>query len=229
MLRKKGSTLFLLSLLACFALFLSGSAALAATAKSNKDDKPVKIGFLVDKTGPLAAYGYCHELVAEAAAKAINKSGGIDGRPIELVIRDTQSDAGVAAVQARQLVENDHVDFLMGTNTSAVATAAAPVAKELQTVYFPTTGYFPASGGSVVNSPNMENRWIFDFNTNVHQETLGVAHFIKNDLKVNNWAIVVVDYSWGWDQQHYFTEAAKKDGINITASIRVPLGTMLLS
>ncbi len=222
---RRNKYLSFLAIFVCLILLLSGCSAKGMTSNNNTANKPIKIGFLVDKTGALAAYGYAHEQVAKATVQTINQSGGVSGRQLELDIKDTQSNANIAAVQARQLVENDDVDFLMGTNTSAVATAVAPVAKELQTVYFPTTGYFPESGGSVVNSPNTENRWVFDFNTNVHQEALGVASFIKNDLKVNNWATVVVDYDWGWDDEHYFAEAAKEDGINITAAIRVPLGT----
>ncbi|MEW6275516.1 MAG: ABC transporter substrate-binding protein [Bacillota bacterium] len=202
-------------------LFLAGCG--GSGGKENKapakDTSPIKIGFLVDKTGALASYGYAHEKVGKAAVENINKSGGVNGRPLELVIRDTESNPSVAAVQARRLIENEKVDFLLGSNTSAVVLAVAPIARELKTVYFGT------AGGALLTTPGKGNRYVFDFNTNVKQETAGVVKFIKDDLKVDNWLTVVVDYAWGWDQEQSFAEAAKENGIKVVKQIRVPLGT----
>lgn len=184
-----------------------------------KDTSPIKVGFLVDKTGALASYGYAHEKVGKAAVEDINKSGGVNGRQMDLVIRDTESNPSVAAVQARRLIENDKVDFLLGSNTSAVVLAISPIAKELKTVYFGT------AGGALLTTPGKGNRYVFDFNTNVKQETTGVIKYIKEDLKVDNWITVVVDYAWGWDQEQSFAEAAKANGIKVVKQIRVPLGT----
>src|SRR5665647_1276122 len=87
---------------------------------SDLKGKPIKVGFLVDQTGPLAQYGHAHQLVGEAAARRINKNGGIGGRPIQLIIADTESDASAATPRTRQLIASDHVDFLLGSNTSGV-------------------------------------------------------------------------------------------------------------
>jgi branched-chain amino acid transport system substrate-binding protein len=182
-------------------------------------DRPLKIGLLADKTGPLAAYGYAHEKVAQAVVKKINKEGGVNGQPIELIVADTESNASVATMKMRQLIESSKVDFVVGSNTSAVVLAVAPTAKELNTVYFPT------AGGALLTTPGKGNRYVFDYNTDVKQETQVAARFANQELKIKDWATVVVDYAWGWDQEQSFKEAAKAEGLNVLASVRVPIGT----
>lgn len=179
---------------------------------------PIKVGFLVDQTGALAAYGYAHELVGRAAAETINSQGGINGRPLELVIEDTESDPSVAAPKARRLIESEGVDFLLGSNTSAVVLAVVPIAEELETVYFPT------AGGALLTEPGTGNRYVFDFNTNVKQEVRGVLSFIDSELDADTWMTAVVDYSWGWDNEQTFVAEAEAMGIEVANSLRVPLG-----
>lgn len=182
--------------------------------------EPIKIGFLIDKTGALAAYGYAHQKIGEATVKYINSHGGVDGRPLQLVEADTTSDPGVAATKARRLITSDKVDFLMGSNTSAVVLAIAPIAKELKTPYFAT------AGGALLTEPGRGNRYVFDFNTDVKQEVNGVASFIQSKLPtVKTWATVVVDYAWGWDNEMTFRNSAASHGLTVNAQIRVPLGS----
>jgi branched-chain amino acid transport system substrate-binding protein len=182
-------------------------------------DRPLKIGLLADSTGALAAYGYAHEKVARAVVEKINKEGGVAGQPIKLVVADTESNASVATMKMRQLIESNNVDFVVGSNTSAVVLAVAPIAKELKTVYFPT------AGGALLTTPGKGNRYIFDFNTDVKQETRVAARFAHQVLKIKDWITVVVDYAWGWDQEQSFRAAAKANGLNTLTSIRVPIGT----
>ncbi len=182
-------------------------------------NRPLKIGLLADTTGPLAAYGYAHEKVARAVVEKINKEGGVAGQPIKLVVADTESKASAATIRMRQLIESSSVDFVVGSNTSAVVLAVAPIAKELKTVYFPT------AGGALLTTPGKGNRYIFDLNTDVKQETLAAAKFAGQSLKIKDWATVVVDYAWGWDQEQSFKEAASANNLNVHASIRVPIGT----
>lgn len=188
-------------------------------AASELDGEPIKVGFLVDKTGALADYGKAHEKVGTAAVKRINENGGINGRPLELVIADTESDPATAAPRARQLVEQDKVDFLLGSNTSGVVLAVASVADETETVYFPT------AGGALLTTPENATRYVFDINTDVRQEALGVTQFIADNLEADTWVTVVADYAWGWDQEKWFTQTAEDQGMEVVNSMRVPLGT----
>ena len=190
-----------------------------AQAQTTQLNRPVKIGLLADRTGALAAYGYAHEKVATAVVKKINDEGGIAKQPVRLFVADTESDASVATLKMRRLIESDGVDFVVGSNTSAVVLAVAPIAKELKTVYFPT------AGGALLTTPGKGNRYIFDFNTDVKQETLAASKFATKDLKVMDWATVVVDYAWGWDQEQNFKSSLETAGGKVLNSVRVPIGT----
>jgi branched-chain amino acid transport system substrate-binding protein len=179
--------------------------------------EPIKIGMIADSTGGLAAYGYSHEKVLRAAIKKINSEGGISGRPIELYVEDTESKPPVGALKFRKLVESNGVSFVIDSNSSGVAIACAPIAKELKTPYFPCAGATEISGEN-------GNRYVFQPCTNVRQEAKGVAKFAVEKIG-KKWVTVVVNYAWGWSNEKEFTEFIKQAGGEVLTSIRVPLGT----
>ncbi|MES2216003.1 MAG: ABC transporter substrate-binding protein [Patescibacteria group bacterium] len=88
----------------------------------------VKIGAIYTLTGPIASYGEFQKQSAETAVKEINDAGGINGKPVELLIEDSASDAkkGVDAYQALKLkgVKYYIVEY------SPVAAAVRPLAVE---------------------------------------------------------------------------------------------------
>lgn len=179
---------------------------------------PIKIGLLCEKTGALAAYGYAHELVAEGVVAKINAEGGIGGRPIELIVEDTASDSSTGANKMRKLIENDGVDFVVGSNTSAVVLAVAPIAKELKTVYLST------AGGAGLTEPGKGNRYVFELNTDTKQEANAATKFAVDNVG-KKWATAVVDYSWGWDAEQFFIKAMTEVSGSVSSSVRVPVGT----
>ena len=179
--------------------------------------EPIKIGMIADSTGGLAAYGYSHEKVLRAAIKKINSEGGISGRPIELYVEDTESKPPVGALKFRKLVESNGVSFVIDSNSSGVAIACAPIAKELKTPYFPCAGATEISGEN-------GNRYVFQPCTNVRQEAKGVAKFAVEKMG-KKWVTIVVNYAWGWSNEKEFTDFIKQAGGEVLTSIRVPLGT----
>ncbi len=102
--------------------------ALAAT-------QSIKIGLLTDRDGELAAYGAMLENgFALGLSYATNGKNTIAGRAIEIVIRDTQSDAATGVQAARDLIEKDHVDVLIGAPSSEVTLAVADVVKQAKKI-----------------------------------------------------------------------------------------------
>ena len=77
-------------------------------------DEPIKIGIIADLTGPFTTYGTSLSRSAELAVKEVNEAGGIDGRPVEVVVEDIQTDVTATVDKARKLVESDNVDLVMG-------------------------------------------------------------------------------------------------------------------
>src|SRR5580700_7522599 len=72
--------------------------------------KPYKIGTIQPLSGPGALGGKTALVGIEMAVDRINKSGGINGRPIALVVADDESKPDVARRKAEKLVEEDKID-----------------------------------------------------------------------------------------------------------------------
>lgn len=200
----------------CIAMFMASMFFLPQVAVGQAK-KPIKIGVVADKTGGLAAYGYSHEKVLRAAARITNEKGGIEGRPVELYVEDTESKPSVGALKFRKLVETDGVDFVIDSNMSGVAVACAPIAKELKTPYFPSASATEISG-------EKGNRYVFQMCTSIREEAKGTAKWAVQNLG-KKWVIVVVNYAWGWSNQEDFTKYLTENGGQVLESIRVPLGT----
>ena len=76
--------------------------------------EPLKLGLLLDFTGPLANYG--QELLKgfELAIEHINDAGGVWGMPVETAVGDTALDPTIAVEEARRLIDVEHVHGLVG-------------------------------------------------------------------------------------------------------------------
>ena len=87
----------------------------------------IKIGALMSLTGGLAPYGPPIVNGAKLAVEQINAAGGILGRQVELVVRDTATSPDVGRDAARKLVELDRVPAIVGALSSGVTIAASSV------------------------------------------------------------------------------------------------------
>jgi branched-chain amino acid transport system substrate-binding protein len=76
------------------------------------EDKPVKIGLLTVKTGPLAQGGIQMEQGINLFLKHRDKK--LAGRKAELVVGDTGGNPAGTKTKAQELIERDHVDFIVG-------------------------------------------------------------------------------------------------------------------
>ena len=65
--------------------------------------EPIKIGFQAHRTGIGAAYGRWYEITTNAAVKLINDAGGINGRPVEIIVEDDGTDPAARRRSGRQV------------------------------------------------------------------------------------------------------------------------------
>src|SRR6266849_5228473 len=115
---------------------------------SAEAQKPIKVGVPLPLSGPPALFGEPASKGAQMFVDEINAKGGVLGRKIELVIRDSKADANEAVRVSRELILKENVDFLMGTLTSAEGPAVSVVAKHTKTVFIapiPSTDQQPAA------------------------------------------------------------------------------------
>ena len=106
------------AVLAC--VLLLGLASACDDGSPEADDAPaLKIGLLLNFSAESEAKARDRERAFDLAVKHINAAGGVLGRPVETVSRDSTQDPAVAAEEARRMIEDDGVHALVGPNSSA--------------------------------------------------------------------------------------------------------------
>jgi branched-chain amino acid transport system substrate-binding protein len=177
--------------------------------------RPIRIGFQVHRTGIGAVYGRWYERTTTAAVRLINETGGIAGRPVEIVAEDDGTDPKRGPEVVEKLARQHNVDFVYGTLFSHVVIASAPRAGELKIPYFVVSeGYHVASGKL--------NRYVFQPGiTDVRAQVTAMASWIFDKLgkKVT---MIYPDYAFGYDHRDYFSQAAAKGGGTVLERLAIP-------
>lgn len=91
-----------------------------------RSERPIKIGFVGCLTGRLSDLGTAGRNGVTLAVEQLNATGGINGRMLELIVKDDQQDA-VVAKQVDQALINEGVIAIIGHMTSAMSVAALPI------------------------------------------------------------------------------------------------------
>jgi branched-chain amino acid transport system substrate-binding protein len=113
------------ALLAALAAFAAGPAAA---------QEPIKIGALLAVTGPASFLGAPEARTLEMLVEELNAKGGIAGRKVQLIVKDTGASPEKAISFAKQLIEEEQVFALVGPATSGETMAVKPIAEESRTL-----------------------------------------------------------------------------------------------
>jgi branched-chain amino acid transport system substrate-binding protein len=111
--------------------------------KAADQKQPIKIGAFFALSGPGAPIGTPTKLVAEMAVDQINKAGGINGRPLELVIGDTESDPAKAATIVKKFIHSDKVAAIIGPTATGEGMQVKKIVEEAGIPIFMTVGGDP--------------------------------------------------------------------------------------
>jgi branched-chain amino acid transport system substrate-binding protein len=179
-------------------------AAALAPAGANAADS-IKIGFPIPLSGPTSIYGKPILAGAELAVSEINAKGGVLGRKLELLSRDSKANADEAVRLSRELILKDGVDFLSGTLTSAEAPAVSTVAKENKIVFIA-----PTSKTTLLTDEKHIHPYIFRVASNTDVEGLAGATLMARWKDVKTVATIAPDYAYGRDSIAAFIAAIKK-------------------
>ena len=110
------------------ALATAGAALASTLAKpAIAANEPIRIGYLPALTGPSSSTGIGINRGFELAVKELNAAGGINGRQLELVVRDTQSDPTKAVNGAAELAHGVKVSVVFGPLNSGESLAVVPL------------------------------------------------------------------------------------------------------
>ena len=94
---------------------------------------PVRIGFLAGTSGRVADLGISGRDAAQLLIDSCNREGGVDGRPVQLVIKDDQQDPEQARQAVKELIDAG-VEALIGPMTSDMGLAVTPLINEARLI-----------------------------------------------------------------------------------------------
>lgn len=96
-------------------------------ASAQSDKPPIKIGVLGTFSGPLSTATVTAEQGVDYAVEQLNKAGGLNGRKVEIIVRDTNGEPTKAVNFAKQMISSDGVVAIIGPANSGEGLAAVPV------------------------------------------------------------------------------------------------------
>ena len=195
----------------CLSVVLLGSMLVAAGCsddEASSSEDTIKVGVLASMTGPLEVYGKQTVQGFELGLDyATDGKMEVDGKKIEFIVEDTETKPDVAVKQATKLLEEDEVDFLVGSSSSGDTLAVLPLAEEYEKIMVVE----PAVADSITGEN--WNRYIFRTGRNSSQDSVAAAASIaKEGVKI---ATLAQDSAYGREGVQAFKEGAEKLGAEI--------------
>ncbi len=180
--------------------------------------KPLKIGTLQPLSGAAAAGGKTALVGTQMAVDRINKTGGVNGRPIELVVADYESKPDVGQRKAEKLATEDKIDAHQGGFLSNVCLACMPIWDEHKIV-----NMIGVCLDTTITTSKCSRYTFRPFDYAPAQAVAFAPYLVKKMGK--KWFIGYADYSWGQSTKDAYSEQIKKAGGEVVGTMGIPLGT----
>ena len=169
--------------------------------------EPIKIGVSQPLTGAFAASGNYVAQGAKMAEDAINASGGVLGRKIQLVIEDNKSNPTEAVSTAEKLISKDKVPVMMGAWSSTLTLAVMPKLMEYGVPMLVET----SSSGKITTSGNP---WIFRISPTTEMEAKAFAPMAKS-LGIKKADVLATNNDFGLGASKEFSDMLKANGVQV--------------
>ncbi len=182
-----------------------------------RGETPIRLGWIDPITGTLSALAASEVEGAKYAADAVNKKGGILGRPVELLIEDSANDVGTGVQKARKLIERDKVDVIFGDVNSGIAYAISQVTSEKKVFHIVPGGHTDPITGT-------DCKWnVFRIcNTTSMDAAAITGELVKRFGK--KFFFITPDYAYGHTLQDAFIKNLKAAGGEFSGDM-LPINT----
>ncbi len=159
----------------------------------------IKIGALYPTSGPCQLIGENALLGTQILVDEINAAGGLNGKMVEIVHRDSKCDPAEATAMARELVSRENVNFLAGGVSSSVGQAISEIARQEEIIYMAA---IPKS--TQMTSPENFHKHVFRAAANTNTEGKSGA-VIAERLGAEKICTILMDYSYGHSLDEAFS------------------------
>jgi len=163
----------------------------------------IRIGWTADMPGIGATFYASQKKAIELFIEQTNAAGGVLGKQLELVIRDSKLKPDVGATVARELILSEKCDFLIGPTSSGVAKAVTNVAKEFKKIV-----YFHTSNTEDLTTKDF-HPYMFQVVPNTGIEGRGITKFLSQK-PYKRYCFIGPDYAYAHTQWDAFQENLKK-------------------
>lgn len=194
---------------------LKGAGAAAATAIagfpfiSRAENKPIRMGMVTIQSGRFAMIGSASSKGALTEIDKFNAAGGLNGRKIELIIRDSKAKPEESARLARELVNSEGCEVLFDADSSAAAFAIQEVAKETGVL----TVHMNSETSSLTADPKLHVPTAFRAaRQGIHDSIAGGSYAgeVAKQKKLTKWMGCSPDYAYGRDSNQLFFKYLKQ-------------------
>ena len=186
---------------------------LALVFSCTKEKEPYKVGAVFSVTGRTSFLGEPEKKTAVMIAEAINKVGGINGHPLELVIYDDESDETKAVLAVKRLLKKDKVPVIIGPSLSGNTLAVVKVMNDAK------VPLVSCAASNKIVTPVVDRHWIFKVpQSDTHAVEKVYDHLLKRGI--NKIAIMSVSTGFGASGREELLRLAPQVGIEILADER---------
>lgn len=194
--------------------FLKGTAAataavtLGAPAIVQAADAPIRIGVPSIFSGRVAILGESSFEAVQLAIAEVNAEGGINGRMLEAVQRDSKGKPDEASRMVRDLVNNEGCEIILNAEASGASFAVNEVARDIKKF----TMHCVSETSSLTADPKNRVPWVFRAaRQGIHDAVGGglYAAQLANDKGLTRWATCSPDYAYGRANTEEFMEYAR--------------------
>ncbi|MFN0313584.1 MAG: ABC transporter substrate-binding protein [Burkholderiales bacterium] len=188
---------------------LSASTALGFPFISRAQSKPIRIGMPTILSGRVAQLGISSRNAVEMEIAKFNAAGGLGGRLIELVVRDSKGKPEEAANVTRQLVNSEGCEIIIDGEASSGAFAVQEVVRELKVLCVHTN----SETSSLSADPKIRVPNAFRVARQGIHDAIMSATYASGVVKakgLRTWMSCSPDYAYGRDNTALFAEYLKK-------------------
>jgi branched-chain amino acid transport system substrate-binding protein len=197
-------------------VLVAGSVGLALTlGVASAQQEPIRIGLLLTYQGPTAIFARNEDKGARLAIDEVNKTGGIQGRTIEIVNYDTEGSSDRAGVLYRRLAEEDKVVAVIGPDSIFVVLAMAAIPAQVRVMAV------ASPGGYEYIQPKDRTHIVSAWAASGFSATLALVYF-KDKFNVKRIGILTTADTIGEKVAEEFTSSAKMVGVEIAQVVSQP-------
>ncbi len=172
------------------------------------DGEPLKVGAIFALTGPASSLGEPERDTAKMLEEQINAEGGIDGRPLEIIVRDTKGEETEALTAVTELIETENVLAIVGPSRSGTTMGVVEAVKDAE------VPLISCAAASVITDPVRE--WVFVTPQNDHDAVARIYQYL-NSQGITRIAALTASTGFGEPGRQQLIDQAPDAGIEIVA------------